>query len=496
MLTIGYDIGSSSIKATLFDTDAGRPLANATVPDVEMPILSPAPGFAEQDPDLWWQCVCEATKRLATAAPGRLRDVRAIGISYQMHGLVLVDKDRNVLMPSIIWCDSRAAGIGRSAFERLGPDWCLSHLLNSPGNFTASKLRWVIAHRPDIYERTATMLLPGDFIALRLTGETTTTIPGLSEEMLWDFPANAPANDLLRHYGARTDVLARIVPTFGAQGFVSSKSAELLGIPPGIPVAYRAGDQPNNALSLNVLEPGEVASTAGTSGVVYAVSGDIKYDPISRINSFAHVNHAADHTRIGILLCVNGTGIANSWMRRITGHVADSYASLNEMATAVPVGSNGIVFLPFGNGAERMFENKIVGAHLCNVDFTRHGVPDMLRAVQEGVAFSLAYGLAMMPSLGVKPTVIRAGSANMFLSPIFCETLATVCNVPIELFSTDGAQGAARGAAVGAGIYGSLADAATGLERRSVVEPQKSISSSCRDAFAAWNQALASRLTA
>ena len=495
MISLGLDIGSSSIKAALIETDTGAGVAAASYPDTEMTIASPSPGFAEQDPDLWWTCVQQAVARLRAQAPKALAATHSVGISYQMHGLVLVDREGMPLIPSIIWCDSRAVATGRGAFDALGHDWCLTHLLNSPGNFTASKLRWVIEHFPEVPNRAAAFLLPGDFIACKLTGEMTTTIPGLSEGMFWDFSTASPAAKLMEYYGISPSLVPAIVPTFGQQGSVTDRAASLLGIPAGTPVTYRAGDQPNNALALNVLDPGEIAATAGTSGVVYAVSGELDADPESRINSFAHVNYSARDPRIGILLCVNGTGIANSWSRRITGNAGLPYARINEIAATAPVGAGGVVFLPFGNGAERMFGDRIIGAHLLNVDFTHHATPEILRAVQEGIAFSLVRGIRMMSTLGVTPTVVRTGVGNMFLSPLFCEALATASGIPIEIYQTDGAQGAARGAAAGAGAYSSLREAATGLRCDRTIEPSGARLREYREAFAGWNDHLEPFLT-
>jgi xylulokinase len=362
-------------------------------------------------------------------------------------------------------------------------------LLNSPGNFTASKLRWVILNQPDLVKTAKAMLLPGDFIAYQLTGEPTTTIPGLSEGMLWDFNADAPATELLKLYSISPDLVPRRVPTFGEQGNVTAQAAQTLGIPKGIPVTYRAGDQPNNAFSLNVLDPGEVAATAGTSGVVYAVGGGLTTDPKSRVNAFAHVNHSSKAPRIGTLLCINGTGIANSWVRRLTGNGNMPYADLNTIAAQSAVGSQGVVVLPFGNGAERFFGDRLLSAQISGLDFTRQSSSDVLRSVQEGIAFSLATGLQLMPTLGITPKVIRAGLANMFLSPIFCETLAAVSGISIELYRTDGAEGAARGAAIGVGAYKDAKDAFRGFQSDRTINPPSS-TSAYHEAMRRWTEAL------
>jgi xylulokinase len=471
MYTIGYDIGSSFVKAAIIDIERGTVVAKASYPDKEMIINAPAPGWAEQDPATWWKAVKGVTDILAAQSSVSLNDVRAIGISYQMHGLVLVDKDGAPLRPSIIWCDSRATEIGRAAFSAIGESVCLNEMLNSPGNFTASKLCWVRENEPAVYEKAHKMLLPGDYIALRLTGECKTTISGLSEGILWNFPGGHVADRVLSHYQLRKDLVADLVPSIGLQGYVSASAANELGLQVGIPVSYRAGDQPNNALSLNVLEPGEIASTAGTSGVVYAVSGNLNCDPQSRINAFAHVNHRPESPHVGILLCINGTGISNSWIRKLVGRADLTYDEMNKEAARSSVGSKGLTILPFGNGAERMLGDRDIGAQVHHLNFNIHGTPEVLRAVQEGVAFSFKYGIDIMQSLKIRPTILKAGAANMFLSAVFCKTVASAAGVEIELYNTDGAQGAARAAAVGAGIVPRLEDAFKGLTALQRIEP-------------------------
>lgn len=490
MYTLGYDVGSSSVKASLLELDTGKCIASAFSPKTEMPITAVKPGWAEQDPNMWWENLKNATAEVLSSAKIKSDQIIGIGISYQMHGLVIVDKNKQVLRPSIIWCDSRAVEIGRDAFNKIGSERCLSALLNSPGNFTASKLRWVKMNEPNIFEKVDKFMLPGDYIAMRLTGDAVTTESGLSEGILWDFKANSPASFLLDHYGISKDLIPPIVPTFGEQGKLTESAAKELGLAKGTPVAYRAGDQPNNALSLNVMEPGEIAATAGTSGVVYGISDTLKYDPPSRVNSFAHVNHTADKRRIGVLLCINGTGISNSWMRRVTGQESVKYSKLDEMAISTPVGADGLIYIPFGNGAERMLENRDIGAHLLNVQYNIHTASHMMRTVHEGIAFAFNYGINIMHEMDMKPKVMRAGQANLFLGPIFRETLATVADVTIELYNTDGSQGAARGAAFGIKHYKTRDEMFKGLERLKVIEPKKENKSKYTELYEKWASAL------
>ena len=474
MYLLGYDIGSSSVKASLVDAQTGKCLGSAFYPKTEAAIIAVKPGWAEQETSSWWENLKLATADVMNSSKVSPEDIKAIGISYQMHGLVCVDKDGNVLRPSIIWCDSRAVPYGQKAFDAIGHETCLSHLLNSPGNFTASKLAWVKDNEPELYSRIYKIMLPGDYIAMKLTGEICTTISGLSEGMLWDFSENAPAQILLDHYGIDRSLLPEIRPTFSEQGRVTAAAAAELGLAEGIPVTYRAGDQPNNALSLNVFNPGEIASTAGTSGVVYGVLGDVNYDSKSRVNTFAHVNHTPDQTRLGVLLCINGTGILNSWMKRNVAPEGISYAEMNDLAAQAPIGSAGVSILPFGNGAERMLENREVGSSIHGVNFNLHGKSHLLRAAQEGIVFSFKYGIEVMEQMGMNVNKIHAGHANMFLSPIFRETLAGVTGAVIDLYDTDGSVGAAKGAGIGAGIYKDNNEAFSTLEKLAVIEPSDS----------------------
>lgn len=486
---LGYDIGSSSVKAALVDAASGKPVGTVFSPDNEMQISSPQPGFAEQDPELWWSELINATKKLKEKFSFKSDEVIAIGISYQMHGLVCVDKNLKSLRPSIIWCDSRAVDIGNKAFKDLGESFCLQRLLNSPGNFTASKLRWVSENEPATYDKIYKMMLPGDYIALKLTGNPATTISGLSEGIFWDFTQGAISKELLDYYSIDEKLLSTLVPTFGEQGRVSKEAAKVLGISSGIPVSYRAGDQPNNAFSLNVLRPGEIAATAGTSGVIYGVTDQADYDELSRVNTFVHVNHSEDSPRNGILLCVNGTGILNSWLRK-NFFSSLSYDSINAGAATAPIGSAGLCFYPFGNGAERVLVNKNLGGHLQGLDFNRHQWQDVARAAQEGIVFALHYGAEIMQKMGVNLTTIRAGYANMFLSDMFATTFANISNCAVELYNTDGALGAARGAGVGAGYYANFESCFKGMHVLKRIEPDHGVQQRVGDAYHRWKNGL------
>lgn len=486
MYLLGYDIGSSSVKVSLVNVDSGETVASDFYPKKEMEIIALKPGWAEQEPSVWWSNLKMAHQSVMSQSKVRAEDIKAIGITWQMHGLVLVDKEQNVLRPSIIWCDSRAIPYGEKAMNAIGKERCLSHLLNSPGNFTASKLAWVKENEPSVYEKIDKLMLPGDYIAMKLSGEVVTTIEGLSEGIFWDFKTQTISEDILQYFGIPKSFIPELKPIFGLQGVVSATAAKELGLKQGTPITYRAGDQPNNALSLNVFNPGEIASTAGTSGVVYGVSGKVEYDPKSRVNTFAHVNYTKELTRLGVLLCINGTGILYSWLKHNLALQGLSYDDMNKLASQSPIGAKGVSIVPFGNGAERVLENKEPNCSIHGINFNVHNNKDLLRAAQEGIVFSYHYGMEIMKDLGMDIHLIRAGYANMYLSPIFSQTLASISGSLIELFNTDGSVGAAKGGGIGAGIYASNDEAFASLKKLLVVEPESQKVSQYEETYQRW----------
>lgn len=470
MLLLGIDIGTSSVKVSVVDAATQRCLSSASYPETEAEIISHQAGWAEQSPDQWWEYVQQAILKCHAQGKYSAADIGSIGIAYQMHGLVLVDRDGNVLRDAIIWCDSRAVEIGNQAFEAIGSERCLEHLLNSPGNFTASKLAWVKQQEPAVYEKIHQVLLPGDFIAMKLTGTCTTTVSALSEGIFWDFKAEKISSDVLQYFGFDRSLFPAIQPVFSSHGTITNQVAEQLQLPKGIPVSYKAGDQPNNALALQVMQPGEVATTAGTSGVIYGINDTLAYDHQSRINSFAHVNHTHEQNRIGVLLCINGTGIFNRWLKNISG-AQFNYATMNELASSVAIGAEGLYALPFGNGAERILNNQIIGGQFTGLNFNLHGTAHLVRSVQEGIAFAMRYGFDIMRENGMNPSVVRAGKANLFLSDVFTQAFASVNNVAVEFYEGDGSIGAALGAGIGAGVYSNPNEAFSERKSISITEP-------------------------
>ena len=489
-LLLGYDVGSSSIKASLIDADSGELVSSDFSPKQEMKINSPQKGWAEQHPDTWWEHVVIATKNMLSQISSKEFEIISIGISYQMHGLVVVDENKTPLYSSIIWCDSRAVEIGNDAFNKLGGEYCLKNYLNSPGNFTASKLKWIKENQPDVYAKIYKIMLPGDYIAMRLSDKICTTISGLSEGIFWDFTTKDIAQKLMDYYGIEKNLIADIVPTFGQQGNLTESAAKELGLKAGTPITYRAGDQPNNALSLNVLNPGEVAATAGTSGVIYGVTDKNAVDPDSRVNTFAHVNYTKDQLRNGVLLCINGTGIQYSWIKQTILENKYSYNELNDMAEKVEIGSNGVQCFPYGNGAERSLKNKELQGHFSGINFNIHKIGHIVRAAQEGIVFSFRYGLDVMKSMGMTFDVVRAGDSNLFQSNVFKEAFVNTCNVDLEIYNTDGAQGAARGSGIGVGYYAKVSDAFKGLKIIDKLHPKPEAVQKYEAAYRHWKDNL------
>jgi len=486
MYLLGYDLGSSSVKASLVNAATGECVSSAFFPKKEMEIISVKAGWAEQNTEVWWENLKAATKAVLDESKVAATDIKAIGISYQMHGLVLVDEMQQAIRNAIIWCDSRAVPYGQKAMEEIGSELCLTNVLNSPGNFTLAKLAWVKENEPENFAKAKYYMLPGDYLAMRMTGKPCTTASGLSEGIAWDFKAESPAKFLFDYFGFDTNLIPEIVPTFGQQGTLKADIAAELGLTEGTPVTYRAGDQPNNALSLNVLNPGEIAATAGTSGVVYGVNSDSKYDPQSRVNSFAHVNHTKEATRVGVLLCINGTAILNTWIKNNVAPEGISYAEMNELAAGIPVGSEGVSIIPFGNGAERVLGNQEPNCSVHGINFNRIGKAHFIRAAHEGIAFSFKYGMDIMNNMGIETKTIRAGHANLFLSPIFRQTLANITGATIELYNTDGSVGAARGAGIGAGIYKNAEEAFATLKKIMVITPETESINATKEAYQRW----------
>ncbi len=489
MYLLGYDIGSSSIKAALVKADTGKTVAMAQYPAVEMDIIANQPGWAEQDPEIWWNNVCQVTNKLLKQVDIPTTQIQSIGVAYQMHGLVLIDKNQKVLRPSIIWCDSRAVEIGNQAFQDLGDEKCLSHLLNSPGNFTASKLKWVQENEPDIYQQIDKILLPGDYLAMRLTGKAVTTVSGLSEGIFWDFHENKIADFLLDYYKIDKGLIPEIKNTFGKQGVLQEDAAAATGLAVGTPVTYRAGDQPNNAFSLGVVHPNEVAATGGTSGVVYGVVDRPAYDPQSRINGFAHVNHHPENPRLGLLLCINGAGIQYAWLKKQMADPGISYGEMETMMESIPIGSDGLRIIPFGNGAERILTNQNPGAQINNLQFNRHTQAHFFRAALEGIAFSFVYGFKVLKKSGLQPVVIKVGNDNLFQSKIFSQTIANLLGCKLEVVKTNGAAGAAKGSGIGSGFYKSFAEAVNKNEIEKVFHPNTE-EESYQKAYEDWEKDL------
>ena len=488
MYLIGFDVGSSSVKAALVHVENKEVIALSKSPTVEMQILSKKQDWAEQDPELWWKHLCKATKTLLAKAKIDPGLIKGIGIAYQMHGLVLVNKDQKVLRSAIIWCDSRAVKIGSKAFDELGQEHCLERYLNSPGNFTASKLKWVKENKPELYGQIHKIMLPGDYISMKMSGQIRTTITGLSEGIFWDFKKHQVAIDLIKHFGFEQDLLPNEYPSIAPHGSLSAWAANELGLAEATPITYKAGDQPNNAMSLGVNEVGQVAASGGTSGVIYAIMDEAKWDPHSRVNGFAHVNHDENNNRIGILLCINGAGIQYAWLKKQMEENGLSYDEIERAIQKIPIGSDGLLVMPFGNGAERMLGNKNVGAQILNLHFNLHDKFHLFRAALEGIAFSFYFGIKILQEMGLEISILKVANDNLFQSKVFSTTLASLINCPIEMIDATGAVGAALASGIEIGLYENLQEAFSNNKIEKTIFPSEQ--AEYLESYLDWEKAL------
>lgn len=491
---LGYEIGSDKVKAALINADTNKVIAQEEAPDGEMKIHSHQKGWAEQEPKDWWKKLCKCTKKLIKKTAILPSEIVSIGIAYQMHGLVLLDEDNKPLRSSIIWCDNRAVRIGDDALFDLGMNYCFTNLLNSPGNFTASKLKWIQDNEPQLFEKIHKIMLPGDYIAYKLTGQVSTTISALSEGVFWNFKERKISKELLDYFGFDESIIPKICKTIEHQGELSKKAAKQTGLAKAIPVTYRAGDQPNNALSLNVLKKGEIAITSSNSGVVYGVVEHLMSDNKSRVNSFAHVNYDNDFRKIGVLLCLNGAGSLYSWVRQNVARTNRSYADMERILSSVPIGSDGVCILPFGNGSERIFNNKNIDAHIYNLQFNKHTRAHIYRASVEGVAFAFVYGIALLKEMGIEINKIRVGSSDMFQSKTFTNTISTLLGKEIEILDTSGAIGAALASGVGVGIYKNIEEAVGHIQIKNIQTPNFDYAQ-CSKAYHYWLSILNKSIT-
>lgn len=487
---LGIDLGSSSVKLSVFNAEIGVEVNSVTLPETEMEIKAPQFGWAEQDPDLWWKYVKEGLGQISRNGFD-LKKIKAIGIAYQMHGLVLVDKNLKPIRPAIIWCDSRAVKIGNKTYQTIGTDRSQEMILGSPGNFTASKLKWVKVNEPENYRKAKFFMLSGDYIAAKLSETAQISESGLSEAALWNFKEDRLATEVLDAMDIDEKLVPEIVPNFGEQVKIDANIASELGLNTETTITYRAGDQPNNAFSLNVLKPGDIATTAGTSAVVYSVSDENIADRESRINTFLHVNNSVEQKRNGVMLCINGSGILYQWLRKLFSEGNKEiifYEHLNQLAASVKPGSEDLRFYPFGNGVERIFGNKKVNSGIENLNFNIHKNPHITRAACEGIVFAMNYGFEIMKDLGVKGNTIKAGKANLFLSPVFREIFCNTTNMGLELYDTSGAQGAARGAALGYGFYQTENEAFSDLRCLETFQPEKALREQYLEIYQSWKE--------
>ena len=452
---LGFDVGSSSVKASLVNADSGKCVATAFFPEKEAPIMAVKAGWAEQDPQMWWDNAKLSLKKIMVEAGATAEEIKAIGISYQMHGLVCVDKNLKALRPSIIWCDSRAVPYGEKAFKDLGADQCLSHLLNSPGNFTAAKLAWVKENEPENFKKIKKIMLPKDYLAYKLSGTFCTDYSDASGMLLLDVKNRKWSKEMCDICGITEDMLPKLFDSFEKVGELKHDLAAELGLRDGVVIAAGAGDNAAAAVGTGTVGNNKCNISLGTSGTIFMSSDSFAVDSNNALHSF---DHADGHFHL--MGCMLSAASCNKWwMDEIlkTKDYADEQKGIDKL------GENHVFFLPYLMGERSPWNNPNARATFTGItmDTTRE---DMTQAVLEGVAFATRDMYEVAKSIGVAPkrTMICGGGAK---SPLWRRMIANILNVEVDVPSCEEGpgMGGAMLAMVACGAYKSVEEAAAAI---------------------------------
>jgi xylulokinase len=449
---IGIDVGTTGVK-TIAISPEGEVIAKA---EEAYPLSTPQTGWSEQDPEDWWRAT-EAT--LAEVAAAGVKDVRGIGLSGQMHGLVCLDERDKVLRPAILWNDQRTGAECAEIEERIG----LEHLIQLTGNraltgFTAPKILWLRRHEPDVYARISRILLPKDYLRLRLTGEHAIDVSDASGTLLFDVANRRWSDEVTDTLEIPRSWLPRALESSEVSGQTKQ----------GVPVAAGAGDQAAGALGVGVDRPGPLSLVLGTSGVVFAALPAYAAEPQARVHVFCHAVPAAWHA-MGVMLSAAGS---MQWFRD-TLAAGVPFDDLDAQAAQWAPGSDGLIFLPYLAGertphADPNARGAFIGLSL------RHDRAAMVRAVMEGVAYGLRDSLELLTALGVRANAGRASGGGA-RSRLWLSIVASTLGLPVEITAVE--EGSAFGAAllggVAGGVFGDAHEAVKACVRvRDVVEPQ------------------------
>ncbi|NMB45770.1 MAG: xylulokinase [Firmicutes bacterium] len=464
---IGIDIGTSGVK-TLVVTETGKIVAQATA---EYPLYHPKAGWAEQDPEDWWQATLTTLKKIGEDLGSDADRVKAIGLSGQMHGSVFLDKSGNVLRPAILWCDVRTADQCRYITETVGRDELIRHTSNPAlEGFTAPKIVWLQQNEPDVYRQVAKVLLPKDYVRYRLTGEIFTEMSDAAGSLLLDVTHRRWSEPVLQALNIDPEILPECRESIDVCGTLTQQVAESTGLPAGIPVAGGGADNACGATGAGIVRPGRVLSSIGSSGVIVVHTDQPQTDPQGKVHTF---NHAIPH-RWYVMGVIMAAGLSLKWFRDNLGHLekqmesltgTDAYDLMSAQAAPTPPGAEGLVFLPYLNGERTPHAD----AYARGVFFgltPRHTRGHLIRAVMEGVVYALRDSVEIIRAMGIPIEQVRAigGGAK---SPLWRQMQADIMQLEVATLNID--EGPAFGAALLAGVcaqvYSSVEEAAENTVR-------------------------------
>ena len=469
---IGIDVGTGGTRAVLVD-EKGAVLASAT--HEHLPFASPQNGWAEQDPHDWWNACKQALGKLLEESAVQKTEIAAIGLTGQMHGAVLLDENDEVLRHALIWCDQRTQEECDELDKTVGTKR-LVELTSNPAltNFTLTKLMWVRTHEPEIWKRFRSFLLPKDYIRLQLTGVRATDVSDASGTLLLDVANRRWSQEMLKATRLDARCLPQLFESQQVVGTITAHAALETGLAEGTPVVAGAGDQAAGAIGMGIVKAGDVSATIGTSGVVFAATDQPFLDPQGRLHTFCH----AIPNRWHVMGVTQAAGLSLRWFRDtfgiVNGVTESPYESLSREASAIPAGADGVLWAPYLMGERTPHLDSEVRGALIGLAAS-HGRGHIIRAILEGVAFSLKDTLTIFAEIGVPVNDIRLGGGGA-LSPLWRQIQADVYAKPVSQLKAE--QGAAHGAAVlagvGAGLWTSVDDACSRFVRiASIVEPMK-----------------------
>jgi len=458
---LGIDVGTTGCKVVLIN-ESGRVVSKDVI---EYPLYTPKPGWSEQDPRDWWRACTKAVKNTVSKARVSKDDIEGIGLTGQMHGLVVIDREGQVIRPAILWNDQRTAKEALLINKRVG----IEELIKLTGNivhtgFTAPKILWLRSHEPENYKRASKLMLPKDYVGFMMTGDVVTDVNDASGTSLFNVRRRAWCQEILDVLDIPYEILPEVKESPEVRGELRSGVAEELGLKAHIPVVAGAGDQGAAGVGAGIVEEGIISVNIGTSGVVFTNSDEFRYDPEGRLHAFCHAVPGKWHL-MGVMLSAGGS---LKWFRDNLGHLekvtadlvgTDPYDLLIKEAEKVPPGSEGLIFLPYLAGERTPYADPYARGVFFGLSL-KHSKGHLIRAILEGVAFGLRDSFELMKDLGITAEQVRilgGGSRSRVWRQIVADVFGT--EVVTMVVDEGSSYGAAILAAVGAGGFKKVEDA-------------------------------------